>query len=210
MNGRRGRGVMTPENVARDYEGLKGLSDVALGLGFLTAVLVALATQPWGWGPIVAPLAGVLVLQLMLDWSKRRYARTVGSARSSTFTGRSLVEVVGFLVVVPALLVALGVDLLERTIPLLFFPAVWAVLLVLVMRRSLAHVGLTPVHLAAVGVMALAALAPLALPLDGALARAAVGCGAVGLALLATGLTDHRRLMQAVGARSAGSGGGQG
>lgn len=193
-------GRMTPANVAKDYEGLKGLTDVAVGCGFLAGAGATATLAPFGWLATFGPLVGVLVLTLVLAWAHRRYESTVGRATSTTFTGRSAVEVVGVLVGWAALLVATGIDIFESW-PVILLPIAAAALILGVGVLSLRHVGLTPVHLVACGGLVLVGLMPLLAPVPEGLPRVLIGSVAVGLALVATGFTDHGRLMAAVRGR---------
>lgn len=189
---------MTPTNVAKDYEGLKGLNDVAVGSGFLSGVLAALALAPTGWAAPFAPIVGVLVMTMLIRWGEGYYRDRVGAATSLRFTGRSAREAVLMLLTAAAWLVALGVDAFEPSAPVLLLPLVVGATIYLLGRQTLRHVGLTRVHLAACLGLVLVALLPLVLdPQDGSV-RVLVSCAAVGVALLLTGLVDHRRLMSAV------------
>lgn len=197
---------MTPTNVAKDYEGLKGLNDVAIGAGFLAGVLAALAL-PTGWGATSAPVIGVLVLAVLSSWGEGYYRDQVGAATSLRFTGRSAREVGLMLLVSAAWLVALGMDAFEPDLPVLLLPLVVAATIYLLGRQTLRHVGLTTVHLAVCLALVVAALLPLVATLDDGLTRVLLSCAVVGVALLATGLTDHLRLMTAVrGRRTAAAG----
>lgn len=151
--------TMTPANMAKDFEGLKGLADIAIGASFLAGALAAL---------VLAPTGALIVLTWLL-W-----------------------------------LVAFGVDALEPGVPVLLLPALAAGTIYLLARQTLRHVGLTPVHLLACLGLILVALLPLVVTLEDGLTRALVSCAAVGVALVLTGLADHRRLMAALrGRRSA-------
>lgn len=197
---------MTPANVAQDYEGLKGLNDVAVGAGFLAGVLAALVLAPTGWAAPFALIIGVLVLTMLLSWGERYYRNRVGAATSVRFTGRSAREVGLMLLTAAAWLLALGVDALEPGVPVLLLPALAAATIYLLARQTLRHVGLTPLHLVACLGLVLVALLPLVVTLEDGLTRALVSCAAVGVALVLTGLADHGRLMAALRGRRSASG----
>lgn len=166
----------------------------------------ALALVPTGWAAAFAPFIGVLVLTILLDRAERFYRDRVGVATSLHFTGRSPQELGLMVLAAVVWIAALGVDAFEPDVPLLLLPLVAAATIYLVGRQTLRHVGMTPVHLAACLGLVLVALLPLVVGLDDGLTRVLLSCTVVGVAFLATGLTDHLRLMAAVRAWRAAAG----
>lgn len=196
--------TMTPANMAKDFEGLKGLTDIAIGASFLAGALAALVLAPTGWAAPIAPVIGVLVLILAEGRAERFYRDRVGSATSVRFAGSSPREFALIVLTWLLWLVAFGVDALEPGVPVLILPALAAGTIYLLARQTLRHVGLTPVHVLACLGLILVALLPLVVTPEDGLTRALVSCAAVGVALVLTGLADHRRLMAALrGRRSA-------
>src|SRR5699024_9382657 len=94
------------------------------------------------------------------------------------------------------------VDMALRA-PVLFGTLIGAVALVILGRVNYRHVGVTRIHLAVTGVLAVSALLPLTgLPSPEVFWR--VDLGLIGLALIVIGAVDHYRLTNAMRPAAAG------
>ena len=169
--------------VAREYDALMGLSNVAMGLGCL---LAAITGQTATWLALGALLSGASA-----SWYVRRYGRVRGtSARNSLIFA-------GAMAVVVVLLLGFVLDRWLRGPVLLTLVAVavsFAVGQLLLLRRT----GLTPVHWAVYALVLLAAFGPLLGAPRGSAALPYV-LTAAGLAMIVLGVVDHQRLVRILG-----------
>jgi hypothetical protein len=180
--------------VAADYNQLQGLTTATTGAG-----LVVWAFGPGLlWGPFIIA-AGV---SITVAWYEKRYGKVRQRGALATSVGLVLLALV-------VLMVALMADRLlwptDSTFPpgsetmgaspVLLLPLVGAACLAVSYRVGYRHVGVTWVHWTVVGLLVVSALAP-------ALGLALLGPGSglvvLGVALVAIGIVDHVRLVQAM------------
>ncbi|MCE1177960.1 MAG: hypothetical protein LWW86_02870 [Micrococcales bacterium] len=189
------------EAVVREYDSLKGLMLVPTGAGLLVgAAVAAMATgSDSGLGPLLGGLAGLLVQGIGLRRAQRWYDDHIGSATSSHRTSATtvLAAAAGCL----AILAAIGLDAFSAR-PVLLAPVLIALVTLALLRYALRRSGLTIGHYAACAALALSALLPAVVDLSTA-GRVLTSFAAAGLAVIAIGLIDHRRLMSAITRRRA-------
>ena len=168
--------------VAAEYDALQGYAWMTLGAGLL---LGALTGQEAVWLAL-----GAAFTALVPSWYHRRY----GLARPTA--ERNLRVAIGSVVALVALLTGYILDRFWEP-PVLVTLLTLAVVLGVGQHLMLRRTGLTPVHRVAHGLVALAAFAPLLGLGHGALLPYVLAVA--GLALVVTGLVDHRRLVRLLG-----------
>ena len=175
--------VSRAASVAAEYDALQGYAWMTLGAGLLLAAATGQEAVYLALGAAFTALAP--------SWYHRRYglARPTGERNLRVAIGSG----VAFLLLVTAFL-------LDRFLqpPVLLTLLTLAVVLGVGQHLMLRRTGLTRVHRVVHGLVALAALGPL-LGLGRGDALLPYGLTVAGLALLVTGLVDHRRLVQILG-----------
>ena len=175
--------------VAADYNQLQGLTTATTGLG--------LAVWALG-GSFAGPIIIAVGVSITVTWYEKRYGkvRQRGALRSSI--GMILLAVLAVLAafaadgvlgppgpIFPSLAGGPG------TFPLLL-PLVGAVCLAISYKVAYRHVGVTWIHWAVAGLLALSAFLPL---LGLATLGASTGVLLLGVALVVVGIVDHVRLV---------------
>ncbi len=169
--------------LAQEYDGLMGLSYIALGLGFLYA---AVTDQP-----AIGIALGAAFSGLATSW----YVRRFGGVKPRP--GRSSRLFAGAMIAVVILIVAF---VLDRWLTPPVSLSILAMVLVLGGGQflTLRRVGLTPIHWVVYGLLAIAALGPLVGLGVGGLTSTYV-LTVIGIALIVVGFVDHRRLVKMMG-----------
>lgn len=171
--------------VAAEYDALQGLAWVTLGVALLVGAVVP------GQAAVYLAL-GAALTALVPGWYHRRY----GLARPTN--RRNILVIVGTLVSFVLLGTAFILDRVLQP-PVLVTMLTLAVVLGVGQHLMLRRTGLTPVHLAVYALVALTALAPLLGGDRGSTGLLSYGLAVAGLALVVTGLVDHRRLVRILG-----------
>jgi hypothetical protein len=169
--------------LAREYDGLMGLSYVALGLGFLYA---AVTDQP-----AIGIALGAAFSALAVTW----YVRRFGGVKPRS--GRATRLFAGAMIAVVVILIGY---LLDRWLSPPVSLSVLAVALVLGGGQflTLRRIGLTPIHWIVYGLLVIAAFGPLlGLGVGGLFSTYALTV--TGVALVVVGIVDHRRLAEMMG-----------
>jgi hypothetical protein len=168
--------------LAREYDALQGLTFVVLGGAFLFGSLV---DEPAVWIALGAAASASAPL-----WYQRRFGTVKPTPDRNAWVA---------LGVATALLLFLGAYVADRHLrgPVLLTLLAVALSLGVGQHLMLRRTGLTPVHLAVYGLVALAAAGPLVGLGTGAQLLPYV-LAVTGGALVVVGLVDHRRLVRAL------------
>ena len=168
--------------VAAEYDALQGYAWVTLGAGLLLAALT-------GQEGVYLAL-GAVFTALVPSWYHQRYglARPTGE--------RNLRVALGTVLALVLLVTGFVLDRFWQP-PVLITLLTLAVVLGVGQHLMLRRTGLTPVHRLVHGLVAVAAFAPLLGLGHGALLPYVLAVA--GLALVVTGLVDHRRLVRLLG-----------
>jgi hypothetical protein len=169
--------------IAAEYDALQGYAWMALGGG----LLLGAAT---GMEAVYLALGGAFA-GMVPTWYHRRY----GLARPTR--ERNLKVLIG---TVPAFGLLVAAFLLDRfwQPPVLLTMLTLAVVLAVGQYLMLRRTGLTAVHLVVYGLVAVSAAGPL-VDVGGGDALVPYALTVAGLALVVTGLVDHRRLVRFLG-----------